>query len=255
MQDESLLSLIPMTQPTQEWLRWRSAAARTATCYVRIELTSPVWPKAGEIVRAASVTGVIAIATLLSIGATAVDRAYRVDPSRSRATIHVGKAGALSFIAGHTHEVGGPVESGSIEVDLDALPRSRVTLVIATAQLKVSAKGEPEGDAPRVQEAMSGEKVLDVAHHPRITFESSGVTLKSRRGPLLDLIVSGSLTIRDVSQPVTVPVHLDIADASLVATGRFAIKQSAFGIKPISVGGVVAVKDTLDIDFSIYAAR
>jgi hypothetical protein len=41
----------------------------------------------------------------------------------------------------------------------------------------------------------------------------------------------------------------------LTATGRFSVTQSAFGIKPISVGGVVAVKDALDIEFSIAADR
>ena len=30
---------------------------------------------------------------------------YTIDPSRSRATIEVGKSGALSFAAGHRHEV------------------------------------------------------------------------------------------------------------------------------------------------------
>jgi hypothetical protein len=57
--------------------------------------------------------------------------------------------------------------------------------------------------------------------------------------------------VRDVSEPVTAPVRVDIADSVLTATGRFSIKQSAFGIKPISVGGVVAVKD----DFSISAKQ
>ena len=31
--------------------------------------------------------------------------------------------------------------------------------------------------------------------------------------------------------------------------------QTAFGIKPISIGGVVSVKDTLDITFSIAVRR
>jgi hypothetical protein len=43
--------------------------------------------------------------------------------------------------------------------------------------------------------------------------------------------------------------------SGLSASGRFEIKQSAFGMKPISVGGVVSVKDTLDIDFSIVATE
>jgi membrane-associated protease RseP (regulator of RpoE activity) len=36
---------------------------------------------------------------------------------------------------------------------------------------------------------------------------------------------------------------------------RFAVTQTEFGIKPIPVGGVVAVKDKLDIAFSITAQR
>jgi hypothetical protein len=39
----------------------------------------------------------------------------------------------------------------------------------------------------------------------------------------------------------------------LTATGRFAIRQTDFGIKPISVGGVVKVKDELTIIFTIVA--
>jgi polyisoprenoid-binding protein YceI len=197
----------------------------------------------------------IAIALVMrsSTGVSAATHTYRVDPSRSHTTIHVGKAGAFSFIAGHTHEVIAPLENGSVDLDLDDPSRSRIRLAIAASELKVSARGEPEGDAPKVQEAMSGEKVLDVAHNPRITFESTGVTLKSRRGAVLDVIVGGALTIRGVSQTVSVPVRVEIAEGSLTATGRFAIKQSAFRIKPISVGGVVAVKDTLDIEFSVAA--
>jgi len=203
--------------------------------------------------RRSLVAAAIAIVMRSSIGVNAVTQTYRVDPARSQTTIHVGKAGAFSFIAGHTHEVSGPIENGSVDVDLDNPPRSSIRLAIATSELKVSAQGEPAGDAPKVQEAMESGNVLDVAHHPRITFESTGVTLKSRRGPVLDVTVTGALTIRGVSQTVTVPVRVEIADGSVTAAGRFVIKQTAFGIKPISVGGVVAVKDTLDIEFSIVA--
>ena len=180
---------------------------------------------------------------------------YRIDPARSHASIHVGKAGAFSFIAGHTHEVSGPIQSGSIDVDLDTPSRSRLQLVIATSELKVSATGEPEGDAPKVQEAMESEKVLDVRRRPKITYESSSVTLKSRRGTVMELSVIGQLTIRDVTQPVTVPVRVELADSSLSANGHFEIKQSAFGIKPVSVAGVVAVKDSLGIDFTVVATK
>jgi polyisoprenoid-binding protein YceI len=97
--------------------------------------------------------------------------------------------------------------------------------------------------------------VLDVAHYPQITYESSRVTVKSRRGQSLSLDVAGKLTIRDVTQPVEVPVQVELADEKLTARGRFEIKQTAFGIKPISVGGVVAVKDTLGLEFTVVATK
>jgi len=205
--------------------------------------------------RGSAAASVLIVAALQAAASTATSQshAYRVDPSRSHTTIHVGKAGAFSFVAGHTHQVSGPIENGSVDVDLDQPSDARIRLAIATSELQVSPAGEPKDDPPKVQEAMRSEQVLDVANHPRITFESTGVTVKSRRAALLDLIVAGQLTIRAVSQPVSVPVHVEIADGSLTASGHFVVKQSAFGIKPISVGGVVAVKDALDIDFSIVA--
>ena len=104
----------------------------------------------------------------------------------------------------------GPIQTGSIDVDLDTPSRSRVDLVISSSELKVSAAGEPEGDAPKVQDVMESEKVLDVRRHPKITYESRSVTLKSRRGNLLELSIAGQLTIRDVTQPVTVPVRVEL---------------------------------------------
>jgi len=194
-------------------------------------------------------------AGVITAGVAAAAQTYRVDPANSRATIHVGKAGAFSFIAGHAHEVTGPVESGSVDVDLDAPQNSRVSLVIATRELKVSPAGEPEGDVPKVQDAMDSDKVLDVNRFPRITYDSTTVTVKSRSSKVLDLVVTGRLTIRDATETVTTPVRVELDEKALTATGRFEVKQTAFGIKPVSVGGVVAVKDALEITFSVTARK
>ena len=188
-------------------------------------------------------------------GATAAAAAYRVDPAKSRATIHVGKAGAFSFIAGHSHEISGPIQTGTVDVDVDNPSRSRIELTIASSELKVSVEKEPAGDAPKVQEAMESEKVLDVRRYPKITYESGNLTVKNRRGNVLELSITGRLTIRDLAQEVTAPVHVELAEHGLTATGRFEVRQTAFGIKPISVGGVVAVKDALGIEFSLVASK
>ncbi|MET0168534.1 MAG: YceI family protein [Vicinamibacterales bacterium] len=194
------------------------------------------------------------LATMWPAYPRAAGNAYQVDPARSRVTIAVGKSGAFSFF-GHKHEVSGPIESGSVDVDPGSLSGSHVSLAIETSSLKVSGADEPPEDRPKVQEAMESDKVLGVARYPRITFESTGVTGGQPGAQALDVVVAGQLTIRDVTRPVSVPVHVQLGDHSLNASGHFSVRQTEFGIKPISVGGAVAVKDRLDITFSLAAQR
>ena len=178
-------------------------------------------------------------------------RTFTVDAEHSRALIDVGKSGAFSF-AGHTHEVEAPLTSGVVHLDPDALARSDVRLEFNAAAMHLTGKGEPPGDVPKVTEAMLGAQVLDVKRYPSITFESTNVTARGTL-PALDLSVAGKLTIRDTTKPVTAPVAVKVDGATLTATGKFTIKQTDFGITPISVGGVVKVKDELTITFTIAA--
>ncbi len=54
---------------------------------------------------------------------------------------------------------------------------------------------------------------------------------------------------------MTARVHTSLDGDTLNASGRFSFKQTAFGITPIKVAGVVAVKDALDVEFSVVACR
>jgi polyisoprenoid-binding protein YceI len=180
---------------------------------------------------------------------------YQVDPQRSTVTIEVGKSGAFSFIAGHTHQVSGPIASGTVDFDRADPARSHVHIVIAAASLKVSDKDEPPDDVPKVQEAMDSEKVLWIARYPQLIFDSTSIALTKNQPPTMDLTIDGLLTIRDVKRPVSVPVHAEVAGNTVTVSGRFSVRQTAYGIKPITVAGVVTVRDSLDIRFSIVALR
>jgi polyisoprenoid-binding protein YceI len=171
-------------------------------------------------------------------------RTFTVDPASSRAMIAVGKAGAFSF-AGHTHEVEAPLASGVVHFDAEMPTRSDVRLEFNAAAMRVTGKGESADDAAKVQQTMLGEQVLDVKKFPAITFESTGIDARND--------VTGKLTIRGVTRPVTALVTLKVDGATLTATGKFTIKQTDFGITPISIGGVVKVKDELALTFSITA--
>ena len=179
---------------------------------------------------------------------------YTIDASRSRATIEVGKAGAFSFAAGHTHEVVASGIAGAITVDTADPARSTGRLTIEASALKVSGKGESADDLPKVQATMAGPKVLDVEHYPTITFVITSIDIKTSQETRLDGVVTGRLTLHDVTRSIAVPVAARLQGQTLIATGRFALKQTDYGIKPVSVGGVVSVKDTVNISFEIVGA-
>jgi polyisoprenoid-binding protein YceI len=183
----------------------------------------------------------------------AAAQTYTIDPGRSRATIEVGKSGALSFAAGHTHEVLASGIAGTMTVDPADPARSTGRVTIDASALKVSGKGEPADDVPKVQETMAGPQVLDVEHYPTITFVITSIAVKTSQETSLDGVVTGRLTLRDVTRSITVPVAARLEGQTLIATGRFALKQTEYGIKPVSVGGVVSVKDALNISFDIVA--
>ena len=179
---------------------------------------------------------------LLLVMCTASGQGKKIDTANSWIMIHVGKAGIFSA-AGHEHSVKAPITSGMFEETGTA----RVELSVDARKLtvqpdpKVSAKDEAE-----VQDAMQ-RKVLESEKYPLIEFRSTSVQ-KAGEGTWK---VSGDLALHGVTKPVTVSVK----QAGDVYTGDAKIKQADFGIQPVSVaGGVVKVKNELDIRFEVRAA-
>jgi len=196
--------------------------------------------------------GVLALAMGVAGPASASARVYAVAAGESAFTLHVGKAGLFGF-AGHEHEVTAPVAQGRIVADAEALERSSVTLGIETAALSVTGKGEPAEDVPKVQAAMAGPKVLDVARFPRIGFSSRRVAGHVIGGGVYELEVTGDLALRDVTRSLTLRLRVQVVGDTLAASGATTLRQSQFGIRPLSVAGVVKVKDELAIGFHIVA--
>jgi len=180
---------------------------------------------------------------------------YRIDPASTSMTVHVGRSGLFGF-AGHDHEVAVPAVQGSVTLNRADLGQSSVRLEFDAAALKVTGKGEPAGDVPEVQRVMVSERVLDVQRHPKITFQSKSVSVADRAADRMTLRIDGQLTLRGVTRPVSVPVSLQLAADRLTARGTVEVRQTAFGIKPVSAGaGTVKVKDEVEVVFSVTAQR
>jgi polyisoprenoid-binding protein YceI len=168
-----------------------------------------------------------------------------IDTERSTITIHVGKAGLLSA-AGHEHWVNAPIASGSIREAGEPQVRFKVE------SAKMTVKPDPKVDAKtqaQIQKDME-EMTLETGKYAEISFQSSRVEASGEG----QWKVQGNLSLHGATKPVSVTVKRN-GDAY---TGHAELKQTDFGIKPVSVGGgMVKIKNEIEIDFQIYprAAR
>jgi polyisoprenoid-binding protein YceI len=184
--------------------------------------------------------------------AAAATRTFAVDSSASSVMVHVGKTGVGSF-AGHEHDVAAPALRGQVVADLEDLPRSSVDIEANARAMRVTGD-EPAQDARKVQQTMSGAKVLDVGRFPIIRFRSREVTGKRVSPDRYDLSVAGELSLHGATKPMTVPIQLEVRGDTLTGTGKMAVKQTDFGIEPVSAGGgLVKVEDAVTVTFRIVA--
>ncbi|MEU1392885.1 MULTISPECIES: YceI family protein [unclassified Nonomuraea] len=158
---------------------------------------------------------------------------YVLDPARTR----------IGFVARHT--VGPAVRgwfdrfAGSGRLDGDDLSRSSVELTVQA--------GSVQTRNPQRDRYLRG-KYLKDADHPVITFTSSRV---ERTGETA-FQVTGDLSIRGVSNPITLELELagDGDGRPLRLRGGVTIDRTDWGVKWNAAAGLVARKVALELDLA-----
>jgi polyisoprenoid-binding protein YceI len=175
----------------------------------------------------------------LVVVAPAAAQDIPIDVQRSTISVHVGKAGLLSA-AGHDHTIDAPISSGTLRES----PTPHVEFTVETARMTV--KPDPKVDAKtqaQIQKDMQ-EMTLETRKFPEIAFRSSRVDKLAAD----QWKVEGDLSLHGVTKPVV----LTVRRAGDSYSGHATLKQTDFGIKPISVGGgMIKVKDQVEIDFAM----
>src|SRR5260370_34541296 len=183
--------------------------------------------------------GFLLVASPWVAGAT--DRT--IDTERSTLKIHVGKAGLFSA-AGHEHWVTAPLAGGSFN-DGDS-PQVAFTVDARKLTLVEDNKLRTEQQA-EVQRTMQA-KVLQSEIYPLISFHST----KVEKNGVNRWIVSGELTLHGQSRSIQAEVH----DSTEGYTGHSKIKQTDFGINPVSFEGGGGQGDgEVEIQFVIVPIR
>lgn len=170
---------------------------------------------------------------------------WTIDPGHSR----------LGFSARHAMitTVRGSFNTfeGEFYADLEDVSRSHASVILTAASV----------DTRNTQrdEHLRSADFFDVEKYPAITFESTNIE-EIREGAY---IVTGNLTIRDVTQQITVPLELagvmvdSFGETRAGFEGSRRIKRRDFGLEwnmPMDRGGVL-VSEKIDLELEISAVK
>jgi len=166
-----------------------------------------------------------------------------IDPRRSTVTVHVFKSGLFRAFA-DDHVIEAPFAEGSL--DDSATPTVHITIDVRG--MRVLDPSLSPKDRREVQTRMLGPEVLDGDRFPHIRFRS--VEIQRRNAGRWS--VRGELEVPAQPPPPTP----NVLQEQHHYKGSTSLKQSDFGITPISIaGGTVKVKDEIKIDFDIVTTE
>lgn len=179
---------------------------------------------------------------------------YRISADQSRFTVRALVGGLLSAVAGHDHTIDIREFSGTAAFTYGAVMPASLQFTVKADSLAVTDKVS-ESDRNKIQTTMRND-VLDAGNHPEITFKSTAVTATRVEEGKYQARITGDLTLRGTTRAITIPAFVTFQATSLEAEGQFTLRQTAYGIKPVSVaGGTIKVKDELKFTFNIVANR
>ena len=111
-----------------------------------------------------------------------------------------------------------------------------------------------EKDREEIQCRMHDE-VLESEHFPEIVYQCSRVT-GSGSGDRYWVALNGELTLRGFTRSVLVTARVVLNGNSLRASGEFSLRQTDFGITPVTAAaGAIRLKDELKCNFDIVARK
>jgi len=177
---------------------------------------------------------------------------FEVDTAQSLVTIVVRRGGSLARL-GHDHVVAAHDVAGFV---LPAEGRADLWLQLdrlAVDEPKLRAEAgfdtQPsESDIEGTRHNML-ERVLEAERYPFVLLRVKSADAAAGR-------ISAAITLHGVTRDVQIPARIEQGGDGIAASGRFELKQTDFGITPLSVlGGAIQVQDRMELGFSIRARR
>ncbi len=178
---------------------------------------------------------------------------YVIDARSSRFTVQAFASGLLSAM-GHNPRIGIRSFSGDVNFDPESAQGNGFRLAMQANSLGVL---DDVADKDRREiERMMNDQVLEVSKYPEILYEAAIVSVTRIDSALYSATLNGNLVLHGLSRPQPVTARIAEFGEMLRASGEFTLRQSDYGIKPISVaGGALKVKDELKFSFEMVARQ
>ena len=172
---------------------------------------------------------------------------YKINAGQSRFTVR-------ALVGGHDHTIAIRDFTGTVVFTYGPVTPASLQFTVKADSLAVTDHVS-ESDRNKIEATMRND-VLDVNNHPEITFTSTGITATRLDEGKYQTRISGDLTLHGTTRPLTINAVVTFYETRLEAEGQFALRQTEYGIRPVSVaGGTIKVKDELKFSFNIVANR
>jgi polyisoprenoid-binding protein YceI len=173
---------------------------------------------------------------------------YMLVPGESVLQYEVGETflnqgNVFNLAVGKTPQVAG-------EVTLDPSAPQNSSLGTITADVSQFAS-----DSDRRDNAIRG-RFLQSSQYPTVTFNATGIEglpQNYQEGQEITFKVTGDLTIRDVTKPVSFDVTAKLSSGTLSGQAVTTILMSDFGFGPISVAGILNTEDQAKVTLTFVA--
>jgi polyisoprenoid-binding protein YceI len=178
---------------------------------------------------------------------------FQIDKAVSRFTVQAFATGLLSSF-GHSPTIAIRDYDAEIQCIPDTYDKAYVRVTVQTSEMEILDEMKRD-DRARMEQEMY-DKVLDVRHFPTALFESNQITIQKLAPNALKADVHGELSFHGATQPLPLQVNVAVIGTTLRISGSFALRQSDYGIRPVSVAaGALRLKDDLKFAFDLLVRR
>jgi polyisoprenoid-binding protein YceI len=176
---------------------------------------------------------------------------YVIDPTASRFVVQAFATGLFSAF-GHNPKIGICDYEGEIQFVPETYESASVRMAVRTGAMEVLDEMKSD-DRKKLEQTMYGE-VLEVQRFPTAAYDSKQITVQKLSDDLLVAHVSGELSFHGAAQTHSFDARVTRVGTMLRISGEFPLRQSDYGIKPVSfAGGALRLKDELKLSFELMA--